>query len=44
LIIFTVLLIIFIKLFIKNKKQKQEIIKKEEDLVKTKKLEKIIKE
>lgn len=44
LIIFTVLLIIFIKLFIKNKKQKQENIKKEEDLVKTKKLEKIVKE
>ena len=44
LIIFTVLLIIFIKLFIKNKKQKQEANKKEEDLVKTKKLEKINKE
>lgn len=44
LIIFTVLLIIFIKLFIRNKKQKQEESKNEEELAKTKRLEKVVKE
>ncbi len=43
-IIFIVLLVIFIYLFIKNKKQKKEIAVKEEELQKTKRLEKIIKE
>ncbi len=43
-IIFIVLLVIFIYLFIKNKKQKQVIAIKEEELQKTKRLEKIIKE
>lgn len=42
--IFIVLLIIFIYLFIKNKKQKKEIQIKEEELEKTKRLEKIVKE
>ena len=43
-IIFIVLLVIFIYLYIKNKKQKKEIAIKEEELQKTKRLEKIIKE
>ena len=43
-IIFIVLLIIFINLFFKNKKQKKEIETKEEELQKTKRLEKIIRE
>ena len=43
-IIFIVLLVVFIYLFIKNKKQKKEIELKEEELQKTKRLEKIIKE
>lgn len=43
-IIFIVLLVVFVYLFIKNKKQKKEIELKEEELQKTKRLEKIIKE
>ena len=43
-IIFIVLLIIFIYLYLKNKKEKKEIEIKEEELQKTKRLEKIIKE
>lgn len=43
-IIFIVLFVVFIYLFIKNKKQKKEIAIKEEELEKTKRLEKIIKE
>ena len=43
-IVFIVLLIIFIYLYIKSKKQKKEIEIKEEELQKTKRLEKIIKE
>ena len=43
-IIFIVLLIIFIYLYFKNKSQKKQIEIKEEELQKTKRLEKIIKE
>ena len=43
-IIFIVLLVIFINLYFKNKKQKKEIEIKEEELQKTKRLEKIIRE
>jgi len=43
-IVFIVLLIIFIYLYFKNKKEKKEIELKEEELQKTKRLEKIIKE
>ena len=41
LVIFIVLLIIFIRLLIKNRKEKDLIVKKEQDLEKTKRLEKV---